>query len=319
MIVVLFVFIKRESIRAEFILSGKRCATPDLSPEKMMEVEARLSSIPQPSGMAALATVKINVYWHTITTTTGAGALSMSAINSQINVLNNDYGSTGFKFFLKTADTTKNDAWSNCDYGSAAETQMKNRLRKGSSKDLNIYSIANNEGILGWATFPVDAKSNLKRDGVVLDFRTLPGGAAAPYNEGATATHEVGHWMGLYHTFQGGCAVDVNQGDVVSDTPAVREANYGCPADTTNSCPGTTGGLSGNDHCLVGYYLPCVSIDTEIMHCLGHILHITVYIILCTMAQTLFSRCAFSYCCTTGTTLFVLNIGTKLSFSALVE
>ena len=162
-------------------------------------------------------------------------------IKDQIDVLNTDYKPTGLQFQLVNVTRVENPKWFN-DAGpeTPEQTEMKTALRRGGPDALNLYSVSFNnsaaEGLLGYATFPSNYTMSPKDDGVVINFATLPGGVATPYNLGRTLTHEVGHWVGLYHTFQDGCDGD---GDYVDDTPAEAEAARGCPIGRDScSAPG---------------------------------------------------------------------------------
>jgi hypothetical protein len=187
---------------------------------------------------ARLGDVPIPVYIHVINTGSGIanGDVPDSQITAQITVLNLAYAPST-SFALAGTDRTTNATWYTAGPGTAAERNMKAALRRGSADDLNIYSLNPGGGLLGWATFPWSYTSAPSQDGVVVLFSSLPGGSAAPYNLGDTATHEIGHWLGLYHTFQGGCS---KKGDMVADTPAERSPAFGCPQGR-DTCKGKAG------------------------------------------------------------------------------
>jgi pregnancy-associated plasma protein-A len=213
------------------------CATVDLTEAEKTTVEQAISGRVQAAARAN-GSVNFKVYWHVINNGTGLanGDIPQSQIDSSIAVLNAAYRNTPFTFSLASVDRTTNSTWYTSS-GGASEKKMKAALRKGGAGDLNIYSNNMGQGLLGWATFPSSYASQPSLDGVVILYSSVPGGTAAPYNEGDTLTHEVGHWVGLYHTFQGGCTAT---GDYVSDTAAEASPAYGCPSNR-DTCSG--GGL----------------------------------------------------------------------------
>src|SRR5262245_52377612 len=214
-----------------------RCATiePDENERGRIDRDIRnFRDLRQEAGLASGGGA-INVYVHVISKGAGItnGDLPDVYIAAQMSALRQAYWNAGFTFNLVSTDRTTNAAWYTMSPGSAEERAAKNALRKGSAADLNLYTANPGGGLLGWATFPSDYNRNPKMDGVVILHSSLPGGSAAPYNEGATATHETGHWLGLFHTFQGGC----KSGDLVADTPAEQSPAFGCPVGR-DSCTG---------------------------------------------------------------------------------
>ncbi len=178
--------------------------------------------------------VKIPVDFHVVTDRNGHGRVSKARIDAQIRVLNNAYSGrtsprasdTPFRFRLDSISHTQSTRWYTAnpfaDRGFARINEMKQALHVGNALHLNLYTVGfHNKGLLGFAQFPLKYLHTPKADGVVLLDESLPGGNAngGPgfvYNRGDTATHEVGHWLNLYHTFQDGCNFP---NDYVGDTP----------------------------------------------------------------------------------------------------
>jgi len=184
---------------------------------------------------AAADAATIPVFFHVISkdSTLAGGNIPDSQVTNSISVLNQGYAGSGFTFSLSATTRTVNAAWFNgAGPDTSAQTAMKNSLRQGGANALNVYTVGFTSGagagLLGYSTFPSDYRSTNKDDGVVILFSSVPGGSTDQFNEGKTLTHEVGHWVGLFHTFQGGCS---GSGDSVSDTPAEASPASGCPTN----------------------------------------------------------------------------------------
>ncbi len=212
-----------------------RCSTRTVTSTEAANVQMVLNATTNVPG-----SMTIPVHFHVITNG-NQGNVSDQAISDQIAVLNAAFGERGTTFMLASTERVNNATCFTMTPGSTTEAQCKMVHYRGGPAELNIYTANPADGHLGWATFPWDYATNPSNDGVVLKFSSLPGGTATPYHLGDTGTHEVGHWLGLFHTFQGGCS---RTSDYVSDTPAEKTGATACTANR-NTC--TSSIYPGND------------------------------------------------------------------------
>ncbi len=194
--------------------------------------------------------------------------ISDQQIQSQIDVLNNDYRRTNIdammtpsvwtsvaadceiEFCLASTDPNGNitNGITRTHTSQSSFSMQGDPVKDASSggKDawpndeyLNIWVCKLGSSLLGYATPPFGNIGS--DDGVVIGYNYFgtQGTVQSPFNKGRTTTHEVGHWLNLEHLWGGSWGSCGN--DNVSDTPTQEEENYGCPAfpHNANSC-GTT-------------------------------------------------------------------------------
>ncbi|MBL7812203.1 MAG: PKD domain-containing protein [Bacteroidetes bacterium] len=228
---------------------------------KAREFSANMSAAQAQKGPASRAAIfTIPVVFHVVHTG-GPENISREQILDQMRILNNDFNYLNWnknkirsqftsvaadcQIQFKLASVDPNGACTdgiNRIYSTAgievnmSTEEVKNLVYWDKTKYLNIWvvsSIASTQAgstTLGYAVFPWMTN----RDGVVVrSDRVGSIGTGALSDSGRTLTHEVGHWLGLYHTFQGGCGDD----DLCSDTPPVFSSttNANCPS-AGNSC-----------------------------------------------------------------------------------
>lgn len=248
------------------ILSKRACGSNDYLQQQLKNdpaLASRMANIEQftrdyiannpQSRLLASGIIEIPVVVNVVYRTT-AQNISQAQIQSQIDALNNDYaalnsdysmtpslfqgvtsGDCGIRFVLDQVirkSTTKtsfstNDGVKKSSGGGVAPTSPTTKL--------NIWVCNLSSGLLGYAQFPGGSSAT---DGVVIDDNAFgtTGTAAAPFNKGRTATHEIGHWLNLRHIWG-----DATCGsDLVGDTPLHNTANYGCPTyPHLSTCTGT--------------------------------------------------------------------------------
>ena len=243
-----------------FKIGGHRCGTDDYFVNQTSDVNVSLNEtadctlletkIKSAYNAVTPKTIVIPVHWHVIHKTDGTGRLSQQRIDEQMAVLNADFagltykGKSGLETSIRfevhgDIDYVENDDWFRVR--SADDSIYKNSLNITPDRVLNIYSLVplkddGSEGTLGYARIPQTGTGDAE-DGIVMLHSAVGGreNGYAPYDEGRTLVHEVGHYLGLLHTFQGGTCENeyvsssnnAVTNDLVKDTPPHDEPDYG--------------------------------------------------------------------------------------------
>ncbi|GAB1202211.1 extracellular metalloprotease [Aspergillus pseudonomiae] len=212
---------------------------------------------------AAVAPIEIDTWFHIVTGEAETESISDEMVADQLSYLQNAYQNATISYRLQGVTRSVNDTWARNE----DEMAMKTALRRGSYRTLNVYFHTDLQGsasagarasdivrremgasqpqstsMLGFCTLPdpsINAsspRSTYIKDGCNVLAETMPGGSLVHYNRGGTAIHEIGHWNGLLHIFEGESCSPDNEGDFIADTPQQSKPTEGCPAQK-DSCP----------------------------------------------------------------------------------
>jgi hypothetical protein len=220
----------------------KPCATkPHLDKLKALPIPERspdlgiLSQTSAPKKLIPLA-------FHILTDEEGNGHVPIEAIYQQIEVLNRAFRDAQFVFVLRKVDVTVNTAWFRNPFDHLKA--ITSSLAVDPAGTVNIYTagMLGSNAVLGFAFVPWAYPEDDPMHSILLDYTTLPGISQWANGLGGTAIHEMGHYFGLLHTFEGGCQNGPDVGDLVEDTPAQMDGLnvFECD-DTLDTCPDDPG------------------------------------------------------------------------------
>ena len=183
--------------------------------------------------------LRIPVYFHVIYKASGEGYISEARIRDQVAVLNEDFAggnglstqNTAIQFDLVYINYVQDDSY----FEDAGEGGLsKYALAVDPGRYLNVYT-NDGSGYLGYATLPAGSAGG-QGDGIVVRHEAIGGrdNGYGYYDQGRTLVHEVGHYLGLFHTFdpQGDCTNTYTGGALIVDTPAQLYADSGTQPST---------------------------------------------------------------------------------------
>ncbi|KAM0099126.1 hypothetical protein ACP6JE_006280 [Aspergillus fumigatus] len=222
----------------------------------------------------ALEPIEIETWFHIVSGETDADLVTdemviLQLTFSKLHYLQKAYEKASISYRLKGVTRHINETWAR----NGDDSAMKKALRRGGYSTLNVYFQTNLQppsttdfarwtsdgdnrhaynsdlappSVLGFCTLPDPSinssspRSSYSKDGCNVLAKTMPGGPMTHYNRGGTAIHEIGHWNGLLHTFEGESCSEDNAGDYIADTPQQSVPTDGCPSQK-DSCPDSPG------------------------------------------------------------------------------